>query len=310
MATVKLLLKESIKNVGRVGDIVEVSPGYARNYLLPQDLAVEPTPNNVKKIEAQRKEIEKQERERREQQAALIKVLAAVEVTLERRANEQGHLFGGVSATDIAKSLQGQGYNVNPDDVSKKSLKVLDKKLQWLAEHAEFHVNINSVVGGGISNPQDALTIGKRAIELGFSSTVGIIHDGSGQVQPLNDEERRIYDEMKSWEKRSFTRINAFQDNIAQGLPNDWRCRAGARYLYICEDGLVHYCSQQRGYPGVPLATYTRDDLRREYLTEKSCAPHCTVSCVHQVSVFDSWRAPQHPAATISAAAGELVQIK
>jgi MoaA/NifB/PqqE/SkfB family radical SAM enzyme len=202
--------------------------------------------------------------------------------------------------------------NVNPDEVSKKSLKVLDKKLQLLAEHADFHVNINSVVGSGIHHPQDALTIGKRAIALGFTSTIGIIHDGSGQLQPLGEEERRIYDEMKSWEKRSFTRINAFQDNIAQGLPNDWRCRAGARYLYICEDGLVHYCSQQRGYPGVPLATYTRDDIRREYLTEKGCAPHCTVSCVHQVSIFDSWRAPQHPAQPTPAAsaAGELVQIK
>src|SRR6267154_1847767 len=190
--------------------------------------------------------------------------------------------------------------NVMPDEVSKKSLKVLDKKLQLLAEHADFHVNINSVVGGGIAHPQDALTIGKRAIELGFTSTIGIIHDGSGQVQPLNDEERRIYHEMQAMEKSSFTRINSFQDNIAKGLPNDWRCRAGARYLYICENGLVHYCSQQRGYPGVPLATYTRDDMRREYLTEKGCAPHCTVSCVHQVSVFDSWRAPQHPATGIS----------
>jgi MoaA/NifB/PqqE/SkfB family radical SAM enzyme len=202
--------------------------------------------------------------------------------------------------------------NVMPDEVSKKSLKVLDKKLQHLAEHAEFHVNINSVVGSGISHPQDALTIGERAIELGFSSTIGIIHDGSGQLQPLGGEERRIYHEMKLMEKRSFTRINAFQDNIAQGLPNDWRCRAGARYLYICEDGLVHYCSQQRGYPGVPLETYTRDDMRREYLTEKGCAPHCTVSCVHQVSIFDAWRAPQHPAASVPATrpAGELVQIK
>jgi MoaA/NifB/PqqE/SkfB family radical SAM enzyme len=198
--------------------------------------------------------------------------------------------------------------NVNPDEVSKKSLKVLDKKLQLLAEHAEFHVNINSVVGGGISYPQDALVIGKRAIELGFTSTIGIIHDGSGQVQPLGDEERRIYHEMQGMEKSSFTRINAFQDNIAKGQTNDWRCRAGGRYLYICENGLVHYCSQQRGYPGVPLATYTRDDLRREYLTEKSCSPHCTVSCVHQVSIFDSWRGPQHGAA--SPAAEELVQIK
>jgi len=118
MAQVKLLLKESIKHVGRVGDVVEVSPGYARNYLLPRDLAVEPTPGNVKKIEERRKEIERQERERREQQAALIKQLEGVEVTLERRANEQGHLFGSVSATDIAKALQAQGFNIEPEDVN------------------------------------------------------------------------------------------------------------------------------------------------------------------------------------------------
>jgi MoaA/NifB/PqqE/SkfB family radical SAM enzyme len=199
--------------------------------------------------------------------------------------------------------------NVTPDDVSKKSLKVLDKKLQLMAEHADFHVNINSVVGGGVSNPQDALTIGKRALDLGFSSTVGIIHDGDGQLQPLGDEERRVYHEMKALEKRSFTRINSFQDNIALGRPNQWRCRAGARYLYICEDGLVHYCSQQRGYPGIPLEKYSVEDVRREYLTEKGCAPHCTVSCVHQVSIFDSWRAPQHPAPA-STTAGDLVQIQ
>ena len=197
--------------------------------------------------------------------------------------------------------------NVTPDEVSKKSLKVLDKKLQFLAEFADFHVNINSVVGGGVRNPQDALTIGKRALELGFSSTIGIIHDGDGQLQPLGDEERRVYHEMKALEKRSFTRVNAFQDNIAQGRPNQWRCRAGARYLYICEDGLVHYCSQQRGYPAIPLDSYTLADIRREYVSEKSCAPHCTVSCVHQVSIFDSWRAPQKPA---PAPASALVQIQ
>jgi MoaA/NifB/PqqE/SkfB family radical SAM enzyme len=201
--------------------------------------------------------------------------------------------------------------NVTPDEVSKKSLKVLDKKLELLAEHADFHVNINSVVGGGVRNPQDALTIGKRALGLGFTSTVGIIHDGTGQLQPLGDEERRVYHEMKSMEKSSFTRINGFQDNIAQGRPNQWRCRAGARYLYICEDGLVHYCSQQRGYPAIPLEKYTVADIRREYLSEKSCAPHCTVSCVHQVSVFDSWRAPQYTAPAAATPEGNgLVEIE
>ena len=71
------------------------------------------------------------------------------------------------------------------------------------------------------------------------------------------------------------------------------QCRAGARYLYICENGLVHWCSQQRGTPGVPLATYTLDDIRREFLTPKWCAPMCTIGCVHRVSTMDYWRKPQ-----------------
>jgi MoaA/NifB/PqqE/SkfB family radical SAM enzyme len=183
--------------------------------------------------------------------------------------------------------------NVKPDEVSKKSLKVLDKKLQILAQHAEFHVNINSVVGGGIHNPEDAFEVGKRALELGFSSTVGIIHDGDGQLRPLGERERSVYHRMKALENRHFARLNFFQDAIAQGKPNQWSCRAGSRYMYICEDGLVHYCSQQRGYPAKPLAAYTLEDIRREYLTEKSCAPYCTVSCVHYVSYFDFWRGKQ-----------------
>src|SRR5271168_3004153 len=150
--------------------------------------------------------------------------------------------------------------NVHPDEVSKKSLKVLDRKLQLLAEHADFHVNINSVVGGGVSQPQDALTIGKRALELGFSSTVGIIHDGSGQLKPLGEAERNVWDKVRSLTRRSYSRFNHFQEAIANGKPNDWRCRAGSRYLYICEFGLVHYCSQQRGYPGIPIADYKRAD--------------------------------------------------
>jgi MoaA/NifB/PqqE/SkfB family radical SAM enzyme len=183
--------------------------------------------------------------------------------------------------------------NVMPDDVSKKSLKVLDKKLQLLAEHASFHVNINSVVGGGVHRPADALVVGKRAVELGFTSTVGIIHDHYGQLQPLGEAEREVYLAMRAMEKRSYAQINGFQDNIAHGVENHWRCRAGARYLYICEDGLVHYCSQQRGYPAKPLMEYTVADIRREYRTTKECAPRCTVACVHQVAYIDNWRHPQ-----------------
>src|SRR2546423_14257091 len=107
--------------------------------------------------------------------------------------------------------------NVNPDEVSKKSLKVLDKKLQMLAEHADFHVNINSVVGGGIANPDDARVVSERALGLGFSSTIGIIHDGTGQLKPLGEAERKVWDKVRSMTRRSFSRINSFQDNIALG---------------------------------------------------------------------------------------------
>ncbi len=200
--------------------------------------------------------------------------------------------------------------NVMPDDVSKKSLKVLDKKLQMLSDHALFHVNINSVLGGGIHTPEDALIVGKRAIELGFTSTIGIIHDGDGQLRPIGEREREVFLEMKKFEKKNFSQLNYFQDNIAHGRPSEWRCRAGARYLYICEDGLVHYCSQQRGFPAKPLERYTVEDIRREYRTKKGCAPLCTISCVHQISYMDFWRDPQTLESTVPAEQGSgLVQI-
>src|SRR5438132_4984414 len=84
--------------------------------------------------------------------------------------------------------------NVEPDEVSKKSLRVLDKKLQHLRDYAEFDVNINSVLGGGIKNPEDARTINTRARDLGFSTSIGIIHDGSGRLKPLAPVERKVFD--------------------------------------------------------------------------------------------------------------------
>jgi len=201
--------------------------------------------------------------------------------------------------------------NVRPDDVSKKSLKTLDARLQMLAEHADFHVNINSVVGGGIHDPHDAIAVAKRAVELGFTTTVGIIHDSDGQLQPLSETEQNIFLQVRDMGKKNYARLNYFQNNIAHGVENKWKCRAGARYLYVCEDGLVHYCSQQRGYPAKPLDLYTKDDIRREFITEKGCAPRCTVACVHYTSYMDFWRAPQTIPAPSAAQenGGKLVQL-
>lgn len=191
--------------------------------------------------------------------------------------------------------------NVEPDEVSRKSLRVLDKKLRYLSEYADFHVNINSVIGGGIKNPQDALTVAERAVELGFSTTVGVIHDNDGTLKPLSPREKEIFQSVKKLGNKDHARLNWFQDSIAEGKPYNWRCRAGARYLYICEEGLVHLCSQQRGYPGIPIEDYTMEDFDREYNTEKWCAPTCTLQCVHQVGILDNWRDPQKTPAQIAA---------
>src|ERR1700681_4173866 len=119
--------------------------------------------------------------------------------------------------------------NVLPDEISKKSLKVLDRKLQWLRRHAEFGVTINSVLGAGIRKPEDAFVVGTRARELGFTSTVGILHDHEGQLKPLAPDQKSVYERFRELKTSlfSFAHFDSFQENIARGLPSDWHCRAG-----------------------------------------------------------------------------------
>ncbi|MCV4615253.1 hypothetical protein OFM04_35680, partial [Escherichia coli] len=74
----------------------------------------------------------------------------------------------------------------------------MDAKLVNLRDHAKFKVNINSVVGGGVANPEEALIIANRARELGFSSTVGVIHDEMGLNKGLTDREKEVYREIKA----------------------------------------------------------------------------------------------------------------
>jgi MoaA/NifB/PqqE/SkfB family radical SAM enzyme len=192
------------------------------------------------------------------------------------------------------QELQISIDGVKPDHISKKTLKSLMGKLRLLAEHARFHININSVLGMSEARTQEALEVARAAGEMGFSHTVGVLHDAEGTLAPLSASQRRVYHQLMRRGSLAH-RINylMFQKNLMAGKANAWRCRAGARYLYICEDGLVHYCSQQRGAPGKPLAEYGPPDIAREYDTAKPCAPFCTVSCVHQASFLDAWRSAQ-----------------
>ena len=183
--------------------------------------------------------------------------------------------------------------NVKPDETSRKSLALLDRKLELLAETASFTVNVNIVVGAGVENPEEALVVAQRARELGFAPTIGVIHDGRGQLRPLNERQRAVYQAIRRRSGVGFGIVDRFESNLAKGKPTKWRCRAGSRYFYVDENGAVHWCSQQRGRPAIPLARYSSEDMRREYLREKPCAPMCTIQCVHRASLLDEWRDPQ-----------------
>ena len=112
MKQIQLLLLETIDNLGIIGDVVKVKPGYARNYLLPHGLAEPPTQEKIDELSARRAEVEAELKKLRSEQEALLEKLSDYELTLERSANESGLLFGGVSQHDISEALKAEGFAV------------------------------------------------------------------------------------------------------------------------------------------------------------------------------------------------------
>ena len=112
MKNVKLLLTENVSNLGIVGDVVHVRPGYARNYLVPLGLATTPTQAQMDRLAEKRRQVEERLRQEREQRRAMFERLEGHEITLERSANEQGVLYGSVTQHDIGEALRADGFEV------------------------------------------------------------------------------------------------------------------------------------------------------------------------------------------------------
>jgi large subunit ribosomal protein L9 len=108
----EIILRQAVENLGKTGDVVNVKPGYARNYLLPHGLAYEATPGNLKRIQLERNRLEAAESERRGTAQGLAEKLEQVSLTFSARVGEEGKLFGSVTATDIAQQLEAQGYHI------------------------------------------------------------------------------------------------------------------------------------------------------------------------------------------------------
>jgi hypothetical protein len=178
--------------------------------------------------------------------------------------------------------------NLEPNSVSQKSMSKIRGKLALLRDHAEFGVSINAVLGSSdVVHGQ------------GFYMTVALLHDGSGQIDNglIGPELSTFYREMRQLcRKNIFQRAGeGWEDGMLANGTAPYRCRAGARYLYVDELGLVAYCSQRRTEPGVDLLAYGPEDLHCAFVTPKGCESQCTVACVRRASSLDEWR-PQRSA--------------
>ena len=109
----KLILREDVENLGKGGDLVDVKPGYGRNFLLPRGLAVTANPRNVRELEHQKAVASAKAAKLKASAEAVAKRLAETPVVLRRKAGEQDKLFGSVTASDIAEALAARGLQLD-----------------------------------------------------------------------------------------------------------------------------------------------------------------------------------------------------
>ena len=139
----EVILRQAVDNLGHPGDVVDVSNGYARNYLLPRGVAFLATEGNKKRIAHEKARLEAAESERRDGAQALADRLAEVSITFAARVGEEGKLFGSVTAADIAQQLEAQGHHVDRRMIDlHEPIKALGVYKVPIKLHADVHPEI------------------------------------------------------------------------------------------------------------------------------------------------------------------------
>jgi MoaA/NifB/PqqE/SkfB family radical SAM enzyme len=194
--------------------------------------------------------------------------------------------------TDLQISVDG----VRGNATTLKVLEHLATRLELLARHARFAVVVSAVIGS--APPSEALEVVRFTRRLGLTPRIILLHDGAGRLR-LGADELAAFREVKRLLGGSARESGDYRQRLIDEGRAPFRCRAGARYLYVDEFGKVHWCSQTVGLFAKDLSAYTAEDLARQFDTVKPCAEQCTVGCARSASAYDGWR-PQtcvHPAA-------------
>jgi MoaA/NifB/PqqE/SkfB family radical SAM enzyme len=183
--------------------------------------------------------------------------------------------------------LQISVDGVRPNRVTQKTLDPLRRTLEVVAKHAAFTVQLSAVIGA--SDPAETLEMIDFAVAHGFLPRVLLVHGHDGQVK-LQPAELAAYEEAKRRMGRRFSESHGYREKLIEEGCAPFRCRAGARYIYLDEQGIAHWCSQQRAAFAKPILEYTAADLAEQFHTPKGCNPGCTVGCARTSSAWDEWR--------------------
>lgn len=184
---------------------------------------------------------------------------------------------------DLQISIDG----VKPNATTIKVLDPLRERLKTVSKYAKFRVVMNSVIGSAPS--AEVLEVIDFAKEHGFIPRVQFMHDEHGQLS-LTQEQLDLVGEVRKRLGKRFMEGGDYRRQLMNEGQAPFKCRAGSRYLYVDELGMVRWCSQTRKGFGKSLETYELADLKKQFFTPKSCNPHCTIGCVRNNSRYDEFR--------------------
>lgn len=185
---------------------------------------------------------------------------------------------------DMQISIDG----VKPNDITIKVLNSLRKRLEYLKDHAKFNVVVSGVVGS--CPPEESFEVIQYAKDMGFRPRVLLVHDHLGQVK-LSPEELEVYERIKKMiDKHFYDDLWDYRSKIIKEGAAPFKCRAGSRYLYVDENGIVTWCSQTRDLFKKNILDYTYEDLKEQFHSYKPCQDKCTLGCVRSSSAVDNWR--------------------
>ncbi|MDD5307557.1 MAG: radical SAM protein [Deltaproteobacteria bacterium] len=201
----------------------------------------------------------------------------------ERRIEE----LNAAGLHEVQISVDG----VEPTSRTVKVLRHLGPKLETMSRLARFRIVLSAVLGS--ASTAEAREVIAFAGAHGMAARVLALHGADGQFR-LEDGERQAYLDISRALGHRFREAHDYRTRLLSGRPAPFKCRAGSRYLYVAEDGMVHWCSQTRADFAVPLEDYDQATLREQFHTPKRCSVHCTMGCARTSSAPDRWR-PQHP---------------